>query len=166
MNRTAIIIFSLVFSQAWFFQSCQQTEYTAVAYHDSLVVEQVKISKRLNEMNAALETYFKEDMELAFDLLNEQIKKTESKYATMPAFGDDKSFLQASRLMLDEYKKLTENEYKTAKHLLSMPDSAFTDSYEQKVNNILYEIDRKQDQIILDYTKAQAAFAEKHNLAN
>lgn len=136
----------------------------ALNYHDSLVIEQVRISLAVNEMNAALETFYAEDMERAYQMLGQQLEKSDSKLAAISDFKGDKEFLDASRKMVAEHQKLYTNEYKLAKELLTLPDSMFSDEQELKVNKLLKTIDIKLEKIIVEYSKSQEEFSKKYGL--
>lgn len=144
--------------------SCQNEPYTALSYHDSLVTEQVKISQAISELNAALETFYEEDMNKAYALLGKQLEKSNQKLSSMPPFKGDEVFLNATKILVDEHSKLHAVEYKQSIDLLLLPDSLFLDEQELKVNELLKKIDAKLEKIISDYSKAEQNFSQKYDL--
>jgi len=159
------VICLTLLNMSFMFFSCDNTSTTAVAYHDSLVMEQVKIAKLISELNATLETYVPEDMELIYNQVNEQIDKSLEKVNTIADFKGDKSFHEATGNLIAAYKDLTVNEYQEAVRLLSKPDSLFTDDHEALVNDLLKKIDSKLSDFNTIYSKEQKSFADKNGLS-
>jgi len=157
-----LIFISFVFQLS--LSSCQNEVVSAVEYHDSLVIEQVKIAKIMSDLNATLETFRPEDMEITLKKLNQQITATQEKLKSAKAFKQDDALLKATIIIVNQYQNIASNEYTQAVDLLSRPDSLFTDADEATTNELLRQIDGQITVITSKYAEEQKAFAAKYGL--
>lgn len=159
-----LVLISISFVFQLSLSSCQNEVVSAVDYHDSLVIEQVKIAKIMSELNATLETFRPEDMEITLKKLNQQIAAAQEKLKTSKAFKQDSDLLNATIAIVDQYQNIESNKYAQAVDLLSRPDSLFTDADEATTNELLRQIDGQITTITSKYAEEQKAFAAKYGL--
>lgn len=134
------------------------------AYNDSLVIQQVKVVEAADRLQAAFDTYVKEEMQLLYERFVVQIDQSIAQVEKLEAYEGDASFREATLQLLTTYKKLAEKEYREAKTLLSKPDSIYSPGDEARLELLYKQIDRLSMQATQSYRKVQEHFAREHGL--
>lgn len=164
------MIFRFVFSAVWLgmtivLNACNSgKKWSPVAYNDSLVIEQIKVTEAANQVQEVFDTYVKEDMQTAYTRFTDQIERSMQKAETMGDFEEDASFKEATLTFLKSYQSMAGKEYKEALQLLSKDDSTYSESDEQRLQLLYKQIDAQDEKATSAYMKAQDAFASRYKL--
>ncbi len=143
--------------------SCSsKTEISAVAYNDSLVVQQIAVVDATARLQEVLETYVKGDMQTMLGRMQGQINLSLAKSEAMGSYNNDASFKDATLTFIRTYQELAQDEYRRAVQLLSKPDSLYSPSDDAQVEKIYAEINMVTKEAADDYEKAQQTFALKY----
>lgn len=149
----------------WLSPSCNQEEQPSpAAYNDSLVIEQLRIMERVERLEESFETYVKEEMELTYDRLGNQLKEAKKKLAKIKSYEGSTAFRDGFRELIDAYEGLWEKEYRSALNILSKSDSLYTTTDEARLDVLFNQIDNTSEQATARFKKIQDDFAAQHKL--
>jgi hypothetical protein len=160
MNITRIALLSCL----TFIVSCTGTKLEPVVYNDSLVMQQIKIVEKANELQDAFAGYVKAEMEIRQKDFVSQLDRSDAVSKRLGAYGDDKRLLKATEEFIEGYRKLNRQEYQEAIHLLSQPDSTYSEADEARISMLYKAIDDKIKKLGQQFIDAQQAFAKEHQL--
>lgn len=137
---------------------------TAVSYHDSLIVHQKRIVDQTDKLNAAIETYVKEDMEKEHENLLKQLSATSLYIQNTTPFENDTTLRKGLKKLSDSYLLLANTEYNQVIDRMKKDDSSFTNSDQQFVDSLNKEIDRKTEVIYKDFATRVKNFRIAYNI--
>jgi hypothetical protein len=136
----------------------------AIAYNDSLVIQQIAVVDAAVRLQEALDTYHRKDMQTLHKEFQGQINASLAKIQAQSDFGGDTKFKDATEQFVKTYKQLAQNQYREAVNLLSKDDSVYSKVDEARVKQLFETIDKTTSQAEQEYEREQAAFALRNNV--
>ncbi|MFM2285027.1 MAG: hypothetical protein RLZZ543_524 [Bacteroidota bacterium] len=133
-------------------------------YNDSLVIQQIRVVDKADELQDAFNSYVEAEMRMRHQQLERQIEASLAQVNKMEDYDGDDAFRKSTLSMLDGYKQLVGKEYTEAEKILSQPDSLYSDSDEARLELLYKEIDKLSDELTANFKRAQEEFAKKHKL--
>ncbi len=140
-------------------------------YNDKIIKEQIAIVDKLDKMRKALDDYnlLPEDkafqnMDAAYDSLIFQIDSSIARVKKMGSFQDDSTLQQAALKLFNEYKNITEKNYKRVIELYKIPDKMFTQEDRKEMDSLIADINSRTQKAYEEFIKVQKEFAKKNNL--
>jgi hypothetical protein len=166
LAATAIFVAMGVLIFTLLTDGCMQAQEsrTPVSYHDTLVVQQKRLVDQTEKLNAAIETYVREDMDFELQALKNQVKASEELMSNTTPFENDTLLRKGLKILLDEYQDLMDNEYNQVIELMRKPDTDFNDADQNKVDSLNKVIDTKSEKSYEEFAQRVKAFRSKYNI--
>lgn len=159
-TRISLILFgSLILS------SCRGPQVKPEVYNDSLVVQQIRVVEKADELQDAFDSYVEAEMRMRHQQLSRQIETSLKDVEVMKAYEDDDAFRQSALAMLKGYESLVKKEYTEAEKILAQPDSLYSEGDEARLEMLYKQIDKLSDELTSNFKRAQEDFARKHKLS-
>jgi hypothetical protein len=134
-------------------------------YNDSLVVQQIRVVEKADELQDAFDSYVEAEMRMRHQELSRQIETSLKHVEVMKAYEDDDAFRQSALAMLKGYENLIKKEYTEAEKILAQPDSLYSEGDEARLEMLYKQIDKLSDELTSNFKRAQEDFARKHKLS-
>jgi hypothetical protein len=145
--------------------ACQSdVKQKAIAYNDSLVIQQIAVVDAAVRLQEALDTYHRKDMQTLHKDFQGQITSSLAKIQAQSDFEGDTNFKKATEQFVKTYKQLAQNQYREAVMVLSKSDSVYTKADEARVKQLFEAIDKTTNQAALEYEREQTAFATRNHV--
>jgi hypothetical protein len=133
-------------------------------YNDSLVIQQIRVIEKADELQDAFNSYVEAEMRMRHQQLSHQVEASLGSVQKMEDYDGDDSFRKSALTMLEGYDKLLKNEYTEAEKILAQPDSMYSDGDEARLEILYKQIDKKTEELMDNFKRAQDDFAKKYKL--
>ncbi len=145
--------------------ACSGPSIKPEVYNDSLVIQQIRVIEKSDELQDAFSSYVEAEMQMRHQQLERQIEASLNQVRKMEAYDGDDSFRQSAIAMLEGYENLVKKEYLDAEKILSQPDSLYSEGDEARLEILYKQIDKKCEDLIANFQRNQEDFAKKHKLS-
>jgi hypothetical protein len=145
--------------------SCGGPSVKPEVYNDSLVIQQIRVVEKADELQDAFDSYVSAEMRMRHQQLSRQIDASLKQVVEMKAYEDDDSFRQSALSMLKGYENLVKKEYIEAEKILAQSDSLYSDGDEARLEILYKQIDKLSDELTSNFKRAQEDFARKYKLS-
>jgi hypothetical protein len=145
-----------------FLLGCGPGPEEAVKYNDSIVVFQNRVISMEDRFMESLDGG-PEEMRQGLDSLMHQVMRSLEGTKKLGGFHGDESLYQAAVKLLENYKSIVDNEYRTVVELLCKPDEDTEEDDQEKYDDAINEANRKLIEATEAFDRAQDAFSKKHN---
>ena len=154
-----------VITSLLFFYSCSPSSKQASKYNNALIMQQRYVVEKMDDFISSLSKYEKKDMNSAYQNLLTTIDKSIDTVKRLKGFDGSTEFRDTTLALLELYKNVTENEFRTILNILSKPDSVYTNTDAKAVSQTLLQARNKISEANKKFQKYQEAFAKKYNLS-
>lgn len=145
--------------------SCSNSEaIEARDYNDQIINHQIEIIDAIDSLENSFSNYNIEKMEFFQYRLRNKIRDGVELANSLTAINKDESLKIGTQNLFAVYQNLSENEYPKIIQILSMPDSTYTDSDQQRLFDQQTKIKGITDEAHESFLEIQAEFGKKHNL--
>ncbi len=154
-----ILIFLLIF-----FAGCSPTPKKASEYNNKLIRQQRNVVAKMDDLVSSFSTYDPKEMNEAYDNLVRAIDQAIDSVENMKDFYGDDQFKTKTLELLNVYKSVTENEFRTVLNLLSKPENKYTNDDARIVSETMLQAKMKINKANQSFKEYQNKFADKYNL--
>ncbi len=153
--------FFLVLALSFLLTKCGPTTDDAINYNDRLIDIELNVIDKIDAVDNAFATY---DPKLIEPAMNEAISEIEKAVKQVEEIGDfdgDSEFKDALSDLLNLFKSQLNNEYKEQLEIYKLPDDKYTETEENRYNELLNKMDEECTEAFRKFTDAQQKFADK-----
>ncbi len=148
-----------------FLYSCSPSSKQASKYNNALILQQRHVIEKMDDFIGSLSTYNKQEMNKAYQDLQTTIDKAIDTVKQMKGFDGSTEYRDTTLALLQVYKNVTENEFRTVVNLLSKNESEYTNNDAKVVSQTMLQARNKISQANENFKKYQQEFAKKYNLS-
>lgn len=143
--------------------SCGPTKEEAIDYNDKIIIEQVAIIEKIDDLYDALKNYTDhKGLDSAYAAALKQIETSTDIVSKLEKFGDDTEFRDAALKLFGTYKSVMQNELKKLVDFSKLPDDLYTTEVEDEFNKLSDITITRMDDDLKQMNAAQIKFANKH----
>lgn len=147
-----------------FLSACGPNAEDAKEFNDKIIQVQKNVLEAENDFINTVSNNKQEEIDQAYNTflstINESIKKVEE----MEGHSKFDTFRNATLDLLKTYKSVTEEEYAKAIEIAKIPDEKYTQEDDDELMQLSEEIDKKLQDAINEFGKAQEEFAKEWKL--
>lgn len=147
----------------FFFPSCKPSGKSAAQYNNSIVRYQSRIGTLQDELFSVYASGKAEEMRQVLDKLRYELRVVSDSIALMPPFDGKDDFKKSAMLYVDQLKDVVDSECASILKLYQLPDTAYHPQDEQKVQDMIKNINDKTSRALTDLKSQQQKFATEYN---
>ncbi len=155
---------SLFLVLSFILTKCAPTTDDAVNYNNKLTNIELNVIDKINALDNAFATYDPALIEPAMNEAISEIEKAVKKVEEIGDFDGNSEFKDALLNLLNILKKHLNNEYKEQLEIYKLPNDKYTETEENRYNELLDKIEEEYTEAFRKFADAQQKFAEKRGL--